>query len=111
MNTNKNSQFLKTSPEHTGAWNRSVQACRNMAAKFNQLSARLMEKLAVEAQGLVSEPALERAVVEAGALAWSTPYPLLFLPALAEEKVLNARQWAGQQQEIFRRQQALAAVL
>jgi hypothetical protein len=41
-------------------------------------------------------------------LAWSTPYPLLFLPALAEEKVMGAAQWANRQQMILQRAQGLA---
>jgi len=37
------------------------------------------------------------ALTEAEALAWSTPYAHLFLPALAEEKIRYARQWASRQ--------------
>jgi hypothetical protein len=35
-------------------------------------------------------PLLRRAANEAASLAWTTPYPLLFLPALLEEKATRA---------------------
>jgi len=83
----------------------SINACRNLATKFNQLKDTLMQKFAREYQSLVPSHLLQQAIVEAEALAWSTPYPLLFLPDLAEEKVLNARQWTERQQQILARQQ------
>jgi len=69
----------------------------------------LKRNLATEASGRIPDQMLNRAVAEAEALAWTTPYPLLFLPALVEEKVLAADRWAGRQQEILERQKALAA--
>lgn len=46
---------------------------------------------------------LRRAMAEAESLALLTPFPHLFLPALAEEKVAAARQWVDRQQEILER--------
>lgn len=43
---------------------------------------------------------LRRAANEALALAWRTPYPLLFFPTLFEEKVLEARRFFSKQQKI-----------
>ena len=40
---------------------------------------------------------LHLAVTEAEALAWTTPEPLLFFPALAEEKVESLFRWAQRQ--------------
>lgn len=40
------------------------------------------------------------ALVEAEALAWSTAYPHLFLPALAEEKIQYVRQWTRRQAQV-----------
>lgn len=70
-----------------------------------------MQRLAVQVQGQISELLVRRAIIEAEALAWSTRYPLLFLPVLAEEKVQKAGQWAGRQHEILERQKALATIL
>jgi len=47
---------------------------------------------------------IEQAVTEAESLAWSTSFPLLFLPDLAEEKVLSAQKRAEHQREIWSRQ-------
>jgi len=106
MNTENRVNFLKTKTQQNGPLARSVQACRDVAAKFNELTDRLMQKLAADVQGLIPESMLKQAVTEAEALACSTPYPLLFLPVLAEEKVMTARQWARHQTEILERQTA-----
>lgn len=52
-------------------------------------------------------PALVRAANEAAALVWLTPYPLLFLPSLLEEKADIAIKHVAQQAVIRRRSQAL----
>ena len=46
------------------------------------------------------EQLLKAAVNEAEALAWQTPYPHLFFPALAEEKATKAQQWAAGQRAL-----------
>jgi len=46
---------------------------------------------------------VRRAVYEADALASLTAIPHLLLPVLAEEKVLNARNWSRHQQTAFQR--------
>jgi len=72
---------------------------------------RLKEKLLTEelrrspAAGLA--PQLRIAAEEATALAWLTPYPLLLLPALLEEKALAARLKAGRQAWIRQRSSSL----
>jgi hypothetical protein len=83
----------------------------NLARKFGELRDELRAKLEVDAQDSTSGKLIRQAVVEAEAVAWSTPYPLLFLPALAEEKVLAAKRWADRQQLILRRQRELANLL
>ncbi len=104
MKTENRRDFLKTKTHQNGPLARSVQACRDVAAKFNELTDRLMQKLVADVQGLISENMVKQAVTEAEALACSTPYPLLFLPVLAEEKVMTARQWVRHQTEILERQ-------
>ncbi len=51
---------------------------------------------------------LKSALNEAEALAWQTPYPHLFFPALAEEKAAAAQRWAARQHELLAREQVLA---
>ena len=46
------------------------------------------------------EKLLRGAMNEAEALAWQTPYPHLFFPALAEEKAAAARQWVTRQRSL-----------
>ena len=104
MNTENRVNFLKIKTQQNGPLARSMQACRDVAASFNQLAERLMQKLVADVRGLVSESMVKQAVAEAEALACATPFPLLFLPVLAEEKVMTARQWARQQTEILERQ-------
>ena len=50
---------------------------------------------------------LRHAAEEAAALVWLTPYPLLLLPALLEEKTLAARLKAERQARIRRRSSGL----
>ncbi|HEX4644976.1 MAG TPA: hypothetical protein VH598_05145 [Verrucomicrobiae bacterium] len=80
-----------------------LQTCRSLGAKIAQLKDKLVERLGGEVNDRLPKELFQQAFVEAEALAWSTPYPLLFLPALAEEKVLSAGQWAGRQRQILSR--------
>ncbi len=52
------------------------------------------------------EQVLSASLNEAEAVAWQTPYPHLLFPALAEEKAIEARQWAAQQRAIWNRPSA-----
>ncbi len=54
-------------------------------------------------------PVVQRAADEAASLAWATPYPLLVLPELVEEKVAEARERAERQARIYRETAALFA--
>jgi hypothetical protein len=105
MRTENQTKSLRISSQTKTPFAGTVEVCRNLVAKFNHLKDRVMQKLAGEFSDRIPGRLFERAVGEAEALAWSTPYPLLFLPVLAEEKVLNARQWTEHQREILRRQQ------
>lgn len=98
---------LKT--QNNGLLARSVQACRCWAARAGQLREKLMARLAEEND--ISERTVRQAIAEAEALACSTEFPLLFLPELAQEKVLSARRWSGRQREILERQRTLATML
>jgi hypothetical protein len=79
------------------------QSCRSLGAKVARLKNKLVERLSGDVKDRLPTELFHQAFVEAEALAWSTPYPLLFLPVLAEEKVRNAGQWAGRQRQILSR--------
>lgn len=83
--------------------NAPLQTCRSVAAKVASLKNRLVARLSAEAKDWLPENLFRQAFVEAEALAWSTSFPLLFLPALAEEKMRNVEQWVGRQRQIMDR--------
>lgn len=89
----------------TSAWH---HRCPQTAVRSRLLRASLALGLAREAGTAALEPRAAQAATEAEALAWSTPYPLLFLPVLMEEKVHEARRWAARQRDILDRQRHLA---
>ncbi|WP_150107473.1 hypothetical protein [Pedosphaera parvula] len=68
----------------------------------------VVERLYKQVAGRLPKELFKQAVWEAEALASTTPYPLLFLPALAEEKISNMEQWAERQREIRERQPIFA---
>ena len=63
-----------------------------------------LERVYAEAAGRLPEQLFKQAVLEAEALASTTPYPLLFLPALMDEKVSSLERWFKHQREIRERQ-------
>jgi hypothetical protein len=78
---------------------RFQQPVENYNSVENKLKMALVKKLSTEYTGL--EPRLVyQAVNEAHALAALTSEPLLFLPALAEEKVQQAEAWASHQRAV-----------
>jgi hypothetical protein len=68
--------------------------------ELEQLKQRLL-RTALDATALVDLYApLRRAANDAAALAWATPFPLLFFPGLFEEKIVAARRQAVRQQTV-----------
>jgi len=63
----------------------------------------LQELLAQAADRPELNPAFRRAANDALSLAWVTPFPLLFLPALLEEKAAEARQRMERQDRVRER--------
>ena len=104
MKNENQTKLMRINAQTKAAFDSSIGACRNLAAKFSQLKDRLIQRLTGEVNSHLPGGLLARAIGEAEALAWTTPYPLLFLPALAEEKVLSARQWAEHQRQILNHQ-------
>ena len=75
---------------------------------LDRLKDRLLHELLRETPEPELNPVLRRAANEATALAWTTPFPLLFLPALLEEKADAARRYARRQAGLWKRSGELA---
>ncbi|MEN9675045.1 MAG: hypothetical protein RIS76_941 [Verrucomicrobiota bacterium] len=69
----------------------------------------LLEALSATDAGDLPVNLLSQALNEAEALATLTPFPALFLPALAEEKITDARIWFERQRQIREQEFALTA--
>lgn len=78
-------------------------------ARLAALKDRLARQYAGALEHAPLRPAIERALNDAASLAWATPFPLLVLPTLADEKVTAARRQADRQTQILRRSAALLA--
>lgn len=76
----------------------ALQAQRQKA--FEELKARLLTPVLDAALEPTFRRQMHLAANEAAAIAWLTPFPLLFLPALLEEKAAQVRQYAVRQEEI-----------
>ena len=77
--------------------------------ELERLKNRLLREQLATSEEAAMVPLLRRAANEAAALVWLTPYPLLLLPVLFEEKVAQARLQATRQDVIRRRSRLLVA--
>lgn len=73
--------------------------------ELERVKRRLLERLQQEPLYAGLEGALGQAANEAAALAWMTPFPLLVLPVLMEEKAETVRYRTQQQLRIYLRSQ------
>ena len=71
--------------------------------ELDRLQARLLREWLNTANDPELYAPLRRASNEATALAWATPYPLLFLPELFREKAEAARRYTRKQTALFKR--------
>jgi hypothetical protein len=69
--------------------------------ELDSLKERLLQPLMEKANDRDAEAALRLAGTEAAAIAWTTPFPLLFLPALLEEKVDRTKRYLALQKAIL----------
>lgn len=80
--------------------------CRLVRPPDTEL-ARLKDRLLQEKLPEHTEPDLERlvrlAATEAEALSWLTPFPLLVLPVLLDEKLEGVQRYAKRQRRLLRR--------
>jgi hypothetical protein len=75
--------------------------------ELEQLKERLLEPLLTTATNPDEGAPLRFAANEAAGLAWFTPFPLLFFPALFEEKVYAAQRQEARQRQIRQRTEGL----
>jgi len=78
-----------------------LNSCRKLLAQLDAIKQSLIWDYEPLVHG--QEAVLHSALNEAEALAWQTPFPHLFYPALAEEKAISVRQWAARQEWIRER--------
>lgn len=71
--------------------------------ELERLRGRLLQNLLTETPAAELNAPLHRAANEAAALAWLTPFPLLFLPVLFEEKAVDAKRRVNHQAEVLQR--------
>ena len=103
MNTTDTTENLKT--EKTLA-NRCVQSCKKLLAGIEQAKSRIISEFRPTRES--QENLFKQAVNEAEALAWQTPYPHLFFPSLAVEKVQAVAAWQTRQQSLHQRHSIIA---
>ena len=78
--------------------------------ELERLKGRLLHQMLCEHADASLGDKLRQAAAEAATLAWMTPYPLLVLPVLVEEKAREAQRRATQQRSVLRRSRALLVV-
>jgi hypothetical protein len=71
-------------------------------AELDRFRDRLLLRLLQQSSSAELDAALRHAANEAAALSWMTPFPLLFLPALVEEKAQSVLRHAARQARIKR---------
>ncbi len=86
----------------------SAEFCQEVADRVRALKAELLENFRRDFALTSNGHLIRRALDEAEALAWLTPFPQLFLPELAEEKVQELRLWWDRQQQVWLRQSRLS---
>lgn len=79
------------------------------AQELNDLKEKISDQLLAQFGALLSPSLVRQAVGDADSLAATTPFPALFLPSLAEEKVRSAQFWSIRQKAIRERTLAFAA--
>jgi hypothetical protein len=78
-----------------------------LEAELEQLKERLLDPLLKAAADPNRGAPLRLAANEAASLAWFTPFPLLFFPALLEEKVRAVQRQEARQRQIRQRTEGL----
>ena len=79
--------------------------------ELEQFKSRLLRDALHAAEDAELYAPLRRAATEAAAAAWMTPFPLLFLPALFEEKAVLARRQSARAQSVRARSRRILAAV
>lgn len=79
--------------------------------ELEQLKNRLLRTVLHEATDAESYAPLRRAATEAAAMAWVTPFPLLFFPVLFEEMSSAARLHLARAQSVRKRSRRILALV
>jgi hypothetical protein len=85
----------------------SHRLAKGEAGEFERLKERLLSEELNGAPNPKAGPALRRAAMEAAAVAWTTPYPLLVFPELVWEKAAAANSYIERQETVLRRSKSL----
>ena len=80
-------------------------------AALERLKGRLLQEQLARSTNLREQAWLRGAGEAATSLAWLTPYPLLVLPVLLEEKAREARLQAERQSDIQNRSETILALM
>ncbi len=75
-------------------------ASQDMQRTFEQLKARLLKPVLHKTADPDLRRQLSLAANEAAAVAWTTPYPLLVLPMLLQEKAAEVHQYTLRQEQV-----------
>jgi hypothetical protein len=75
--------------------------------ELDRLKSRLLKELLNDGTDPTLNASLRRAANEAASLAWVTPFPMLFFPALFEEKARTAQRQQACQRHIRQRTRTL----
>jgi hypothetical protein len=84
-----------------------LASCRKLLDQIERAKARIVADFRARINS--DEHLLELAVNEAEALAFSTGYPQLVFPVLAEENARAVEAWHARQQDLFRTSRSTAA--
>ena len=79
--------------------------------ELEQFKNRLLQAALHEAADAELYAPLRRAASEAAGVVWLTPFPLLFLPALFEEKVVAARRQSARARSVRVRSRRILAAM
>lgn len=75
--------------------------------QFQRLQDRLLQEAGAGTQHTAVQRNLKRAAIEAAAIAWTTPFPLLVWPTLFLERAEAIRFQTERQEEILKRSEVL----
>jgi len=95
--THLNSPAVSNDTRVTSSFKRFSAACLR---RWSEVKERVRRQLVAEYGASLGARLIQQVLHEADSLASTTPFPTLFLPVLAEEKVRSAAEWNARQRAI-----------